>query len=380
MGSQSVINCPTVILQLVLKEPGQGRPTDTMHAIQGAMAVRRERRKRDDRRRMSGGRNGAEAEHKGREPAAAAAGATATATGADLSAGPPPDMPLKVTLKGGQSEEGRAAATPAAAAADGSSSSVTAFHLGVVFILIAFLLLFSGLISRSRSERALDSDWSTLIGVGIALLLIGLFMVMVNRILTEREEEELAKYVHHRLARTRSGHALALRETESGEEDILAAHLQQHRHRHRHLSSGDFWNGPGIGRRGSTRSVSAAGAPTVVLNGKVLPAVTITREAAPPPSPGGMRRHGGSRASLREYNGGRRPSRAAEECERLLPREREEAKRRLSNPNVLPSSSASASRSSPRRASKRRKSSAAPIIVCSPPSPSISPSPSGIKS
>ena len=327
-----------------------------MHAIQGAMAVRRERRKRDDRRRMSSVRNGAEgeAEHNGGE---SAIGAT--------------DVTLNVTLKGSQNKEERAAA------ADSSSSSVTAFHLGVVFILIAFLLLFSGLISRSRSGQALDSDWSTLIGVGIALLLVGLFMVMVNRILTEREEEELAKYVHHRLARTRSGHALALRETEIGEEEALAVHLQQHRHRRRrHLSSGDFWNGPGIGRRGSTRSVSAGagagagGGPVAVLNGKVLPAVTVTREASPAMG-AGMRRHGGSRASLRECYNGRRSSRATEESEKLLPRE--ETKRRLSNPNVL-------APSSPRRSSKRRKNSAAPIIVCSPPSPSTSPSPSGAKS
>ena len=110
------------------------------------------------------------------------------------------DVALKVASKSktnGKEEDG------VAAAADSSSPSVTAFHLGVVFILIAFLLLFSGLISRSRGGEvaALDSDWSTLIGVGIALLLVGLFMVMVNRILTEREEEELAQYVHHRLAR-----------------------------------------------------------------------------------------------------------------------------------------------------------------------------------
>ena len=321
----------------------------------------------------------ADADHRGGMPAAV------KATAGDLSAGPPPPPDIAAdsaaALKGSQIEEGGRAA---AAADSSSSSSVTAFHLGVVFILIAFLLLFSGLISRSRSDEAFDSDWSTLIGVGIALLLIGLFMVMINRILTEREEEELAQYVHHRLARTRSGHALALRETQSGDEDVLAAHLQQHRRRRRHLSSSsaDFRNGPVIGRRGSTRSVSAGDAAPVVLNGKVLPAVTITREAASPAreaalAPGGIRRHGGSRASLREYNyTGRRSSRAAVESERLLPRE--EAKRRLSNPNVLLSSTAIGS--SPRRSSKRRKNSAAPIIVCSPPSPSISPSPSGANS
>ena len=36
--------------------------------------------------------------------------------------------------------------------------------------------------------------------------MVGLIMVMVNRIITAREEEELAKYVSGRLARTRSGY------------------------------------------------------------------------------------------------------------------------------------------------------------------------------
>ena len=42
-------------------------------------------------------------------------------------------------------------------------------------------------------------------------------MVMVNRIITQREEEELTKYVRNRLARTRSGHAIGShKDLESG--------------------------------------------------------------------------------------------------------------------------------------------------------------------
>ena len=50
-----------------------------------------------------------------------------------------------------------------------------------------------------------QADWSRLLGVGLAFIFIGLIMVMVNRILTAREEEELSQYVKQRLSRTRCG-------------------------------------------------------------------------------------------------------------------------------------------------------------------------------
>ena len=81
-------------------------------------------------------------------------------------------------------------------------SSLTAFHLGIVFILLGFLMVFSAMITNSMVE----GDWSHLLGVGVTFIMVGLIMVMVNRIITAREEEELAKYVTTRLARTRSGY------------------------------------------------------------------------------------------------------------------------------------------------------------------------------
>ena len=48
-----------------------------------------------------------------------------------------------------------------------------------------------------------QADWSQLLGVGVAFIFIGLIMVMVNRIITAREEEELSQYVKQSLSRTR---------------------------------------------------------------------------------------------------------------------------------------------------------------------------------
>ena len=76
--------------------------------------------------------------------------------------------------------------------------------LGIVFIILGFLMIFSSMIPAN----VVKADWSRLLGVGITFLMIGLIMVMVNRILSAREEEELQKYVSSRLARTRSGHIL----------------------------------------------------------------------------------------------------------------------------------------------------------------------------
>lgn len=136
-----------------------------MHAISGAMAIRRERQKRESRRLQRQGKSPRASDASNME-----AGMVGTRR-----------PPLKT-----------------------DSSSLTAFHLGVVFILLGFLMIFSSMIPSS----VVDADWSKLLGVGITFLFIGLMMVMVNRIVSTREEEELKKYVSNRLGRTRSGHVL----------------------------------------------------------------------------------------------------------------------------------------------------------------------------
>ena len=55
------------------------------------------------------------------------------------------------------------------------------------------------------SQTLLQADWSRLLGVGVAFIFIGLIMVMVNRIITAREEEQLSRYVKQRLDGGRAG-------------------------------------------------------------------------------------------------------------------------------------------------------------------------------
>ena len=83
-------------------------------------------------------------------------------------------------------------------------SSLTAFHLGVVFILLGFLTVFSAMITNS----VMEGNWSHLSGVGLTFIVVGLIMVMVDRSLTASEEEELAEYGTTLLTRTRSGYLI----------------------------------------------------------------------------------------------------------------------------------------------------------------------------
>ncbi len=174
-----------------------------MHAVQGAMAVRRERQKRQRRLSSLRGLGG-----RGKDAEAGSRRGDQMRT-CSLQENLSSHIQLTemiflqalmsyavVNRTSLTSEQPRAPSKP--------ESSLTAFHLGVVFILIGFLLVFSSIITGSIDQ----TEWSRLLGVGVCLIIVGLGMVMVNRIITEREEEQLAKYVQQRLARTRSGHAL----------------------------------------------------------------------------------------------------------------------------------------------------------------------------
>ena len=55
-------------------------------------------------------------------------------------------------------------------------SPLTAFHLGIVFILLCFPMEFSAMITNSMME----GDWSHLLGVGAMFIVVGLIMVMVT--------------------------------------------------------------------------------------------------------------------------------------------------------------------------------------------------------
>ena len=139
-----------------------------MHAVHGAMTIRREREKREKRRQSRIERSNSKSPRN-----------------SDVS-----------NLEKGEAGQRDLLDPPK------PESLLNAFHLGIVFILLGFGLVFSALIKNTMRE----GNWSHLSGIGYTLVIVGLIMVMVNRTITANEEEELAKHVTTCLASTRSGY------------------------------------------------------------------------------------------------------------------------------------------------------------------------------
>ena len=97
-----------------------------MHAIQGAIAIRREREKRERRRQSKIERSNSKS---------------------------PRNSDVSNVEKGERVQEDPPKPPK-------PESSLTAFHLGVVFILLGFLMVFSAMITNSMVE----GDWSHLLG------------------------------------------------------------------------------------------------------------------------------------------------------------------------------------------------------------------------
>lgn len=95
-----------------------------------------------------------------------------------------------------------------------SRSSVfgtTFFHIGLVMLFIGFMMVITATIPGYISE---DNTFD-LVGTGTFFVLVGGVMTMINRAITKKEDNRLERYVSDRLARSKSG-CLLVRDEESG--------------------------------------------------------------------------------------------------------------------------------------------------------------------
>lgn len=105
---------------------------------------------------------------------------------------------------------------PRAAQSDKVVSSVGMLHVGVLFIVLGLFLLGSGLIPDDLDNWSKNYTWfNELVVSGIACIFVGIFLCIINKIITKREEKDLAEYVSRQLTRSRSGHRL-VRDIETG--------------------------------------------------------------------------------------------------------------------------------------------------------------------
>lgn len=91
-------------------------------------------------------------------------------------------------------------------------------HIGIVFLILGFFLLLSGVLQNdltSWKNFRLKKLWNELIAIGSFFLSLGVLLLIINRILTKKEEADLEKYVQCQLTRSKSGHRLEI-DTETG--------------------------------------------------------------------------------------------------------------------------------------------------------------------
>lgn len=111
--------------------------------------------------------------------------------------------------------------------APGTSSSfesnvgIGMLHIGVVFVVVGGFLFASGLLPDNFDKfewedfLKLSTWWNELVVTGAFSLMLGVFLIILNKFISGREEADLEEYVSRQLTRSKSGHAL-VRDVETG--------------------------------------------------------------------------------------------------------------------------------------------------------------------
>lgn len=97
-------------------------------------------------------------------------------------------------------------------------TSIGMLHIGVVFLVLGAFLLMSGLLPGDLAHwgtKASGGWWNELVAVGLFAILVGVFLIVLNRVIAKKEEDDLEEYVQRQLTRSRSGHRLE-RDVETG--------------------------------------------------------------------------------------------------------------------------------------------------------------------
>ncbi|XP_033235734.1 uncharacterized protein [Drosophila pseudoobscura] len=98
-------------------------------------------------------------------------------------------------------------------------TSIGMLHIGIVFIVFGVFLIGAGIIpDETMSWNVFSSSsawWNEVTCTGLFSLGLGLFLLVLNCLISRKEEEDLEDYVQRQLTRSRSGHRLE-RDVETG--------------------------------------------------------------------------------------------------------------------------------------------------------------------
>lgn len=95
------------------------------------------------------------------------------------------------------------------------ATSMGMLHIGVCFLVLGLFLIGSGLLPDDMLSWRGGGLWNELVITGLFVTAIGFLLIILNKIVSKKEEEELQNYVARQLTRSKSGHRLE-RDSETG--------------------------------------------------------------------------------------------------------------------------------------------------------------------
>jgi len=149
-------------------------------------------------------------------------------------------------------------------------TSIGMLHIGVVFLVLGAFLLMSGLLPGDFAHwgtKASGGWWNELVAIGLFAILVGIFLIVLNRVIAKKEEDDLEEYVQRQLTRSRSGHRLE-RDVETG--GLTTRHARRAKQMKQVSSdtSLEVKDGNQVSQGGSPpRSPPPAYSPQVMING-----------------------------------------------------------------------------------------------------------------
>lgn len=167
-----------------------------MHAVglHSALAIKRQRKRRDEQRRARERRFSAQSGESGLTSPRASTGSL--------------DHHQR------QHKSYRHRGEPAATVDSKVVTSIGMLHIGVVFLVLGGFLLMSGLLPGTTSSFGSKGSgkgttwWNELVATGLFAIFVGVFLIVLNRVIAKKEEDDLEEYVQRQLTRSKSGHRL----------------------------------------------------------------------------------------------------------------------------------------------------------------------------
>lgn len=143
------------------------------------------------------------------------------------------------------------------------ATSIGMLHLGVCFVVLGLFLIGSGLLPDDVFSWRGVGWWNELVMTGLFVLALGIFLIVLNRLMGKMEEDNLNEYVQRQLTRSRSGHRLEM-DAETG--CLTTKNHRRHLERKREDLERGF--GPDDNSHVPTHSPLNKNAPISIQNGE----------------------------------------------------------------------------------------------------------------